>query len=287
MIELLIQSIFNGLLMGCVYALAAMGLALIFGVMNIINFAHGEFVMLSMYVVFILNAFLNLDPALSPLLTIPLFFIFGIGVYYLLIDKVVTGPPLSQIAVTVGLLILLRNMVLALFKAEPRGVPYTIFTGTLQLGSYVITMSRLLSAVISIISLVVLHLFLTKTYLGIALRAVTDDAEAASLMGINVKKMYAFAFGLGSSMIGLAGSLIMTFQQVNPLTGLLYGLLSWCIVAMAGLGGVSGVIFSGLLLGTSESIGLTFWDPRAREIIIYLIFILVLWFKPTGLFAKR
>ncbi|MEM2373381.1 MAG: branched-chain amino acid ABC transporter permease [Thermoproteota archaeon] len=287
MLNLLIQSVINGLLMGCVYALAAMGLALIYGVMNIINFAHGEFIMLSMYLVFVLNQLFNIDPAFSPLLTIPIFFIFGMIVYYGLINRVITGPPLSQIAVTVGLLILLRNTMLAVFKAEPKGVPFTIFAGTLQLNGYVITMSRLLSAIISIFSLIILHLFLTKTYLGTTLRAVADDMETASLMGVNVKKMYALAFGLGSSLIGLAGSLIMTFQQVNPLTGILYGLLAWCIVAMAGLGGVSGVLLSGLILGVSESIGLTFWDPRAREIILYLIFILILWFKPTGLFARR
>ncbi len=273
--------------MGGIYALVAMGLALVFGVMNVINFAHGDFVMLAMYITYFLSLMLTLDPILVPLITIPMFFVLGIGVYMGTLHKIVRGPALSQIAVTVGLMVLLRNVTLALWRAEPKAIQYTAVAGYFHVGPFIFPTSRLFGAVVSILTLVALHLFLTRTKLGLAIRATAEDADAASLFGVNVRNVYAFTFGLGTGLIALAGALIMTFQEVNPLSGLLYGLLSWVIVAMGGLGGVVGVFFSSIILAIAESIGITFWDPRAREIIIYLIFIILLWVRPTGLFAKR
>jgi branched-chain amino acid transport system permease protein len=282
-----VQSIIFGLIMGGIYALVAIGLALVFGVMNVINFAHGDFVMLAMYITYFLSIMLTLDPVLVPLLTMPLFFIFGIGVYFGTLHKIIKGPALSQIAVTVGLLVLLRNLTLALWRAEPKAIEYTAIAGNFYVGPFIFPMSRLISAIISVATLILLHLFLTRTKMGLAIRATADDSDAASLFGVNVRNVYAVTFGLGTALIALAGALIMTFQQVNPLSGLLFGLLSWVIVAMGGLGGVVGVFFSSVILAVAESIGITFWDPRAREIIIYLIFILVLWVRPTGLFGRR
>lgn len=288
-VNTIVQHIIFGLLLGGVYALASMGLALIFGVMNLINFAHGEFVMLAMYVTYFISTTLFLDPVFIPIITMPLFFILGIAVYYASLHKIIItkGPPLSQIAVTIGLLVLLRNLTLAVWKAEPKAITFSILSGSFYLGPYIIPVNRLGSALVSLTTLLILQLMLSKTKLGVALRAAADDSDAAALMGVSIGKLYALTFGLGTALIALSGALIMTFQEVNPLSGLLYGLLSWVIVAMGGLGGVTGVIFSSLILGVAESLGIALWDPRARELIIYLIFILLLWVKPAGLFARR
>ncbi len=286
-LNLLLQNIANGLLIGCVYALVAMGLALQFGVMNVINFAHGEFVMLAMYITFFLSFSLGIPGELTLLFTFPIYFVFGYVVYKLVIDKVIDAPAVSQIGITIGLLILLQNLALAAWKAEPKAVQSTFLTGKINLGSVVVPVSRLVTAVVSVVVLFLLNWVLNKTYFGVSVRATSDDMRAAALMGVNVRRMYAVVFGLGCSIIAIAAAFIMTFQQVNPLAGLTWGLLSWVIVAMGGLGGVTGVLASGLILGVAEGLEITFWDPRASTAIIYLIFILVLWFKPKGLFGRR
>jgi len=286
-VDLILQSIINGVLIGCIYALVAIGIALQFGVMKIINFAHGDFVMLAMYATFWIAIICGIEGALTSIVTIPLFFILGVLIYKVIMDRVMDAPADAQVGVTIGLYICLRNLALAFWKADPRALPYTALSGTMSFGLFVVPLSRFISAVVSIVALITLHLFLTKTYLGITLRATGDDMSAASLMSVNIKKVFAFSFGLGAATTALAAAFLMTFQQVNPLSGLLYGLLSWCVIAMGGLGGVSGVLFSGLIIGIAEAVGTVLWEPRAREIIIYGLFILILWFKPRGIFGKR
>ncbi len=286
-LELFIQNLINGTLLGFVYSLVALGLALQFGVMDIINFGHGEFVMVAMYLTFWISLFLAIPGSATVVLTAPIFFVFGIIIYKLVIDKVIEAQPLSQIAVTIGLLILLRNFALAAWHAEPKGLQYQVLVGGFKVGDYVISISRLATAIVSLVVLIVLHLILTKTYFGIAIRATSDDKVAAALLGVNVKKMYTLVFGLGCAIIAIAASFIMTFQQVEPMSGMTWGLLSWVIVAMGGLGGLSGVLAAGLIVGIAQGIEITFWDPRASLAIVYLLFILLLWFKPKGLFGKR
>jgi len=192
-----------------------------------------------------------------------------------------------QIAVTVGLLMILRNTALAIFHAEPRGVPFTFFNIPLKIGSVTIVLSRVIAGVISLILLITIHLLLTRTTWGIAVRATADDREAAQLMGINIKKVYTLTFGLGIALTAVAAALIMTFSRADPYIGLLYGLLSWVIVAMGGLGGVMGVLWSGLIIGIIESLGMTLVSAGARELFIYLTFLIIIWLRPRGLFGRR
>ncbi len=287
MLELLLQNLVNGVLMGCVYALVALGLALQFGVMDIINFAHGEFVMIAMYLVFWISLYLAIPGSLTSLIVAPIYFVFGLVVYKLVIDRIVGTYPLAQIAATIGLMVLLRNLALAAWRAQPRGLQYEVLRGSVTLGPVVVPISRLTAALVSVGTMLALHWFLTHTRLGLALRATSDDMQAASFLGINVRKMFALAFGLGCAIIGIAAAFIMTFQQVNPESGLTWGLISWIIVVMAGLGGVSGVLLSGLILGLVEALEITFWDPRASLAVMYSLFILILWVKPRGLFGRR
>ncbi|HBY57162.1 MAG TPA: amino acid ABC transporter permease [Candidatus Atribacteria bacterium] len=285
--ETIIQGVFNGALMGCTYALIALGLSLIFGVMNVVNFAHGDFVMLSMYFTFWAGSIWGVDAALTPLITFPLLFSFGIIVYYGLINRTLREHYTIQIAVTVGLMTFLRAITQLVWHAQPRALPYSFIQGNIHLGGYVIALSRLTSATISLIIIAGISFFLSKTWPGRTIRATSDDLDAASLMGVDFQKTYALAFGLGSSLTAIAGSLLMTFQQVDPTMGLRFGLLSWCILALAGLGSIPGLLISGLIVGVGESLAMTFWDPRARSLVIYLIFILVLWLRPRGIFGRK
>jgi len=285
--ETIIQSLFDGILMGCIYALIALGLSLIFGVMNIVNFAHGDFLMLSMYFTFWVGSIWGIDAVLTPSITFPLLFIFGVVVYYGMINRTLREHYTIQIAVTVGLMTFLRAITQLVWKAQPRALPYSFIQGNIQVRGYVIAFSRLTSAIISLTIIGCISFFLSKTWPGRTIRATSDDLDAASLMGVDFQKTYALAFGLGSSLTAIAGGLLMTFQQVDPTMGLRFGLLSWCILALAGLGSISGLLISGLIVGVAESLAMTFWDPRARSLIIYLIFILVLWLRPRGIFGRK
>lgn len=281
------QSVFNGILMGCIYALIALGLSLIFGVMNVVNFAHGNFVMLSMYFTFWAGSLYKVDAVLSPIITFPLLFLFGVLVYYGLIKQTLQEHYTIQIAVTVGLMTFLGAITQLIWQARPRALTHSFVQGTIRFGCYTIALSRLISAVISLIIIIIVSYFLARTWPGMAIRATSDDSNSASLMGINFQRTYALAFGLGSGLTAIAGGLLMTFQQVDPTMGLRFGLLSFCILALAGLGSISGLVISGLIVGISESLAMSFWDPRARTLVIYLIFILVLWFKPRGIFGRK
>jgi len=173
------------------------------------------------------------------------------------------------------------------WKARPRALSYSFIQGSIQFGGYTIALSRLISAIISLIIIIGVSFFLSKTWPGRMIRATSDDSDAASLMGVDFRKTYALAFGLGSSLTAISGGLLMTFQQVDPTMGLRFGLLSWCILALAGLGSIPGLLISGLIIGIGESLAMSFWDPRARSLVIYLIFILVLWLRPRGLFGRK
>jgi branched-chain amino acid transport system permease protein len=287
MLDSLIQNLLNGIMLGAIYTLIALGLSIIFGVMNIVNFAHGDFVMVSMYATFWLSMGLGWDPVSTPLITIPLLFLIGILAYYLLIHRTLRRNYVTQVAVTVGLMVFLRSIAQVLFEARPRTISHSIIQGALNMGAISITMTRLISAVVSIIAIIAVYLFLSKTRAGWAIRAASDDLDSASLVGINPAKTFAISFGIGSAVTALAGALLLTFQQVDPTMGMRFGLLSWAILALAGLGSIPGLLISGTIIGIVESLTAAYWDPRARSLSVYLIFILILWLKPKGLFGRK
>jgi branched-chain amino acid transport system permease protein len=286
-VNTVLQNVINGALMGCIYALITLGLSIIYGVMNVVNFAHGDFVMLSMYLTFWVGTLWGFDAVATPAVTFPLLFLFGVLAYYALVNRTLRQKYVTQIAVTVGLMTLLRAFAQMVWKAQPRALPYSLIQGNMQVGGVTIMLSRLVTAMVSIVAIAGVYLFLTKTWPGRAIRAASDDLDAASLTGVNYKRTYALAFGLGSALTALAGGLLMSFQQVDPTMGLRFGLLSWCVLALAGLGSIPGLLISGVIVGGAEALTMTLWDPRARSLIVYLIFVLVLWLRPRGLFGKK
>ena len=287
MFELSLKAVLDGLLLGSLYAVAALGLSLIFGVLDFINFAHGDFLMLAMYASFWSFVIFGLDPVFSPFLTIPLFFGIGILLYKAMIKRAVKAPQLTQIALTVGLLMTFRGFAQVAWGSHPRAVPTSIVHGVITLGDFSISVSRLSIALVSIGALIVLYYFLTRTYHGLAIRAIVDDRQAAEGVGVDVGRVFALSFGLGIGLAALAGGLFMTFSHVSPVLGLRYGLLVWIVVILAGIGTIRGVLFSGWIIGIIESLTTIFWDPRASMLAIYLLFIAVLWIRPRGLWGVR
>lgn len=287
MIHTAAQGIITGVLMGAIYALIALGLSIVFGIMNVTNFAHGDFVMLSMYLSFVVGSALAWDAVVTPLITAPLLFIFGLVTYYLLIDRTLRQMYVVQLAVTVGLQIMMRSLALIIWNAQPRALQYSFIQGNFQFAGYEILTSRLFAAVVSLIFIAGIAYFMNHTWAGMAMRATSDDFDAASLMGVNYHRTYALTFAIGASVTAISGGLLMSFQQTDPVGGIRFGLLSWCIIALAGLGSLPGLIVAGIIVGVVESLTTTFFDPRSKLLGVYAIFILVLWLRPRGLFGRR
>ncbi|MEI8130886.1 MAG: branched-chain amino acid ABC transporter permease [Leptolinea sp.] len=287
MFESILQAIITGVLIGVIYALITLGLSVIFGTMNVVNFAHGDFVMLSMYLSYAIGMFLLWDAVATPLITVPLLFAFGYFIYYLLIDRTLRQSFVVQLAVTVGLSILMRSLALMIWKGQSVAFQSSIITGNFEIGGITILTSRLVSAIVSILFIIALTYFLNKTWAGAAMRAASDDLDAASLMGVNYHRTYALTFAIGSAITAVAGGLLMTFQQTDALGGMRFGTLSWCILSLAGWGSIPGLLISGVIVGVAESLAITYIDPRSGLVAVYLIFILVLWLRPRGLFGRK
>lgn len=282
----LLSSIVNGLVLGALYSLASLGLALIFGVLDIINFAHGDIIMLAAYIVYIV-ALSTGQLWLALLAAIAIFTLFGAGVYRGVIHRVLGREPLIQIAITVGLGLILQNIALALFRAEPRALPATLFPFPIQVGPISVSANRLFVALISLALLALTHIYLTKTKLGIASLAVAENKDAAWLVGINVPLIYALTFSTGTLLASVAAFLWMQIGPVDPYLGTVFGLICWVTVALGGLGGVSGILAAGLIIGVLDSLGSVFLTPSGKFIPMYIAFILTIWFKPRGLFGRR
>jgi len=283
--SLIIQSVFDGIFIGFLYSLVAVGLSLVFGVMGIINFAHGDFVMLSAYLTWILVNSLRTESLATSVFTTPLFFVLSSFIYFTVIKPILGREPLIQIAVTVGIGYVLQNIALMTFKAEPRATPSHVLNFYVSLGFINVHIAKLVAALLSLAVIISLHYLLTKTWFGLAVRATAYNREAAALMGINVDKVYVTVFGLGVALTALASSLWMSYGQVDPYLGASFGLVSWVITALGGLGGVSGVLASSVIIGVAESLTMNLISPSVKAAVAYIVFLVVLWFRPKGLFG--
>jgi branched-chain amino acid transport system permease protein len=282
----LVQVIVGGLLLGAVYALFSSGLTLIWGMMNVINFAHGDFVMLGMYVAFLVWTLMGGGPfAAVPIAALALATL-GVVCYFALIRHVMRGPMLAQILGTFGLALLLRYSALWYFGASFRTLPETLVGGTLSFGAIRIESSRLLAGVVALLVTAALHLTLTRTALGSRMLAVAEDAAAAELMGIRPQRMQAVAWALAAGATGIAGALIANFFYVAPTVGETLGLVAFVTVALGGFGSVPGALIAGLLIGVIESLSAYAIGAVYKDIVVYALFVLALWLRPQGLLGK-
>jgi len=282
-----VQNIVIGVLMGCLYASIAFGLALIFGVMEIINFAHAEMMMIAMYISYFLGIILGVPPLLSIVVTFPVLFAVGVLVQKGLINPVLEAPIGSQVVITIGLVIILQNLALSLWKTDPR-VLYTPYSGiTVVLAGISVGLPRLIAAAISVIVMIGTFVFLYRTRMGLAMRATADNRDGAALCGVNVRRTYELAFGLGTSLLAFSAASLITFYPVFPMVGALFSITAWCVVCVAGLGSIFGVIPAGIILGLAESLGASLILGPYKQFITLIIFIVILLFRPLGLFGKK
>jgi len=286
-LPLLLQSIVSGILMGGVYGLIAIGLTLIFGVMRIINFAHGSFMMLGMFTTYWLFIVLGIDPYLSLLISIPLLFVLGLIVERFLIAQVLDAPEYNQLLLTLGISLFIENFALFLWSPNFRAlnVPYVKKTATV--GTLMISLPKVIAFLFAIFFTVLLYYFLRKTDLGKAIRASSEEKEGALTVGINLRRIYYVAFGIGTACVGAAGTLIAPFFYVNPHVGGVFVITAFVVVVLGGMGNLIGALVGGLIIGLAESLGAAFLPGQLKQFIIYFIFILVLLFKPEGLFERR
>jgi len=280
-----LQTLVNGLLQGSIYGLVALGLTLIWGVMRVINLAHGEFIILGAYTAFWMFTLYSLQPLISLLIGIPLGFLIGIVIYVGLVKRVVNGPELSSLLVFFGLSMILQNLMLTYWTADVRGLP--ILYASINIGSITIVGDRLMASVIAIILSTFLLILLKYTYFGRSIRAVVQDTDAAMLMGVNVNYIYAMSMSIGIILTFLGGILIALTTPFTPYQGGIYTLYSFLIVVLGGLGNPLGSLFGGLLIGIIESYTATYWSSGISPAVAFLLLLLVLIIKPEGIFSRR
>ena len=284
---ILIPALINGLTLGAVYALVALGLTLIYGVLHIINFAHGSLLMVALYGVFFLNRALGVDPYLAIFIMVPALFVLGYALQRGVIGKASHGKDQNVLLVTLGLSIVLENLAIYLFSADTRTIdtPYTF--EMVDLGVALVALPRLIAFIASLLVAAALWFVIARTDLGRAIRAVAKERQGARLVGINVDHIFAMSFGIGTACLGAAACLLLPSFYVSPHVGHVFVLVAFTVVVLGGMGSFTGALIGGLLIGVTESLGGLFLGESLGQLGIFLIFIAVLLFRPTGLFGSR
>ncbi len=282
----LLQAILSGVLVGGVYALIGIGLTMIFGVMRIINFAHGDLLMLGMYASWVLFTRAGLDPYLGIFAVAPLLFLWGAFLQQTFVNRVLNALPQNQILLTIGLGLVMSNTVMLVFTSDYRILTTTYSSSSFALGALSVSQPLLYSFAITAAIAAALYAFLIKTDTGQAIRATAQDREAAQLMGINVQRMSVLAFGLGAGLAGAAGALIAPTYYIFPQVGSSFTLKAFVIVVLGGMGSVVGATLGGILIGAAESLAAVYVASGLKELVVYVLFLLVLLFKPAGLLGK-
>lgn len=285
-LEIFLQTLASGLLIGLIYALVAIGLTMIFGVMDIINFSHGEFLMFGMYSSFWLYALVALDPMFTLPLTAIFLFGFGVLVYRLVISKVIGAPMVSQLFTTFGLMLLFRGIAQFLWKPDFRTVDQSIVNGSVTFAGIQIGLPQVVAGIGAILVTAGVYLFITQTKAGAALEATAADKEAARLMGIDSQKMFALAWGIGAACAGVAGALLSTFFPIFPEVGANFILIAFVVVNLGGFGSIVGALIAGVLVGVIEVMGGFLVGPQYKLAIVLALFLAVLVFRPQGLMGK-
>ena len=284
--SIFVQALISGILIGGVYALIGIGLTIIFGVMRVINFAHGDIQMVGMYLTYFIFTLLHIDPFLSIVITIPLMFAFGAFLQKVVINRVLGALPQNQILLTIGLGLIMSNTTMLAFTSDYRILTTSYSSSSIHVAGISISTPLLLSFAVTAVITMALYWFLLKTDTGQAIRATAQDREAATLMGINVKRMSILAFGIGSALAGTAGALIAPTYYIFPQVGSTFTLKAFVIVVLGGMGSVIGATLGGVLIGVAESIGGVYFGGGWKDVVVFVLFLLVLLFKPSGLLGK-
>jgi branched-chain amino acid transport system permease protein len=288
----LVQYVVTGLLVGGVYALMSIGLALIFGVMRVVNFAQGDFMMLGMYLTWFLWAAHGVDPLLGAVLVLAPFFVLGLLVHRVLLVHVTgAGDPQrlmdAQLILTLGLSLIITNATTMVFSPMPRGIRAAYATQAFALGPILVNQARTYAFAMALLLAAAVYLFLTRSDLGKALRAAADEPEAAGYQGIDVRRMHGLAFAIGIALVAAAGGLLATYYPIEPTVAVNFIVLMFVAVVLGGLGSIPGAFVGGLVIGLVQSITVLVLPLQLQNVGVFIAFLLVLYLRPQGLFGHR
>jgi len=282
----LIQAIINGILIGGVYALIAVGLSLIWGVMEIVNFAHGDYLMAAAFFSYIFWLYMGLDPLISLPLVVIIFLFIGFGTQKFVMKRLMDSPTLITIAATFALSLLIRYSFFVVFKPDYKAIRDPLLQGSLHISSISIPIAKMVTLLVMLVTIILLFSFLKYTKKGKAIRATAQDREVAKSLGVNVEQIFLITWGLGIACVGIAGTMLSTFYYVFPLMGITFVLIAFASVTLGGFGSVHGAVFGGLVIGLIQQLGGAFVSPALKDVFVFVVFILVLMFKPMGFFGK-
>jgi branched-chain amino acid transport system permease protein len=285
--EIVITAVLNGLLTGAVYALVALGLTLVYGVLHIINFAHGALLTAAMFAVLVLRLGFGIDPYLAILILTPLFFVLGYALQRLVIGPASHGSDANILLVTLGLSIVIENALLAVFRSDTRSIDVPYAFESVDIGFALLALPRVIALGVSVGVALLLWALLSLTDIGKAIRAVAKEKLGAALVGIDVAHVYAVTFGLGTACLAVAACLLMPTFYVTPRVGNAFVFVAFTIVVLGGMGSIPGALIGGLFIGVVESLSGLYFGESLGQIGIFAIFIAILLFRPTGLFGAR
>ncbi|HEY0438700.1 MAG TPA: branched-chain amino acid ABC transporter permease [Xanthobacteraceae bacterium] len=281
------QLVYSGLLIGSVYALMSIGLTLIFGVLRIVNFAHGEFLMIAMYGAWAVTRYLGLNPFFAIVAVVPAMFLFGLVVHRVIITPGLDKPHMVVVFATMGLSILMQNLALMAFSADLYDVPPIMGGRSVAVGPFYAKPELLIGFAIAVGATVGLRFLMQATYLGKAIRATVQDGEAAQLMGIPVPRIFLITFAAGSALVGLAACVMMPLFSVFPTVGLNFILIAFVIVVLGGMGSIEGALLGGICIGIVQSISSYYIAPAYGQMFFFILFLLVMVFRPAGLLGRK
>jgi branched-chain amino acid transport system permease protein len=286
--EYLLDAVISGILMGLIFSLIALGLTIIFGVMDIVNFAHGEFLMVGMYVAYWCYLLLGMDPVLGMPVSVAAGIVLGVVSYYAFIRYILRGPMIAQLFGTFGLMLFIRYVALFFWGPNFRTVSKGWFIGksTVMGEVIVLDLAKVAPAIISIIAFLAVSYLVNKTKIGKALKATALDKEAAGYMGIHTERMNALAWAIGGGTVGLAGALLVNFWYVTPEVGLLFVMIAFATVALGGFGSLKGAFYAGVIVGVLETL-MGVKAPTFKFTVVYAAYFLIVVFRPQGLFGWK
>jgi branched-chain amino acid transport system permease protein len=284
---IIIQVIANGILLGGLYACIAIGFSIVWGVMNLINLAHGSMIILGAYVTFLMTSYTGVDPFFTMPISAAVLFVVGYALQKTLINFIVEASIFMTLIFSFGLEMLMTNVNLALFTADMRSVEVPYAHQSFEIAGITLPYGRVLVFATAIALTLALDIFLNRTRIGRAIKATSFDREAASLAGIDVAEVYALTFGIGAMMAGIAGSLVAVIYSFSPVMGDTFTMKSFVVVVLGGLGSVPGAIVAGIALGVVENLASLLLDPGYRDVIGFGLLLFVLVARPQGLLGKR
>lgn len=289
MFELVLMGVISGITMGVIYGLIGIGMNILYGVMRIVNFAHGEFMMLGAYLSFSLSRHYGLNSIQSIVVVLPLFFAAGVAMHQIFYSRLQRSddPELASFLAFFGVSLVITSVILLIWRADPRSVPFPFSKVSLTFGPVFLSMGRLISAGICVGAIIALSYFLYQTYTGKAVRAIIENREAVSILGIDVQRVSALVFGIGLAIVAITGCLVtLSFPAITPVMGQTYTYIAFLVIVLGGLGSPLGALLGGLVYGLAESLSSVFMPVALSPVVAFLILIFMVLVRPEGLLGK-